>query len=207
VLQRGGARIDTETCMKVFNATSVNLNLHSCAGEGLDSTPDFVNPRTFELAACGAFQLVDERSLMGDLFTSDEMICFKQANDVPGLLRRWLNDPEGRQAVAAAAKQRVLREHTYRHRMQELLATIGCAYPDRIGSMLRGDRNAGPLAVRAGSSPPLRQLLAAFPHDQRVELKDVADHIRTRGVGHRLERDELLLLMLDSYRSETRDMV
>src|SRR5574340_718729 len=64
VLQLNGERIDTATCMKVFNATAVNLNLHSSTGPGLDLQADFVNPRTFELAACGAFQLTDHRSLL-----------------------------------------------------------------------------------------------------------------------------------------------
>ncbi|MFZ3014507.1 MAG: DUF3880 domain-containing protein, partial [Nitrospira sp.] len=40
VLQRNGARIDTETCKKVFNATAVNLNPHSSSGMGLDPQPD-----------------------------------------------------------------------------------------------------------------------------------------------------------------------
>src|SRR5690606_33108281 len=47
VLQRKGARIDTPTSVKIFNATSVNLNVHSYTGEGFDPEGDGVNPRTY----------------------------------------------------------------------------------------------------------------------------------------------------------------
>ena len=207
VLQRGGARIDTETCIKVFNATSVNLNLHSCAGDGLDPEADFVNPRTFELAACGAFQLVDERSLLPDLFATNELVRFTAVAEVPSLIRTWLNDVSGRRAIAEAARRRVLAQHTYEHRMRELLATIGVHQPDRIGAIVRGDRNADALMQRVDAPSELATLLRRFPPDQRVELKDVAAQIKAKGGGHELAREELLVLMLDSYRAETRDLV
>ncbi len=207
VLQRDGARIDTESCIKVFNATSVNLNLHSCVGEGLDPEADFVNPRTFELAACGAFQLVDERSLLPDLFTSNEMVRFSAVADVPSLIRTWLADPSGRRDIAAAARRRVLAQHTYKHRLSELLTVIGMHQPDRIGAMVRGDRDAGTLAWRTDAPPELGALLRRFPPGQRVELKELAAQIKAKGAGRELAREELLILMLDSYRAETRDLV
>jgi spore maturation protein CgeB len=207
VLQRGCARIDTETCIKIFNATSVNLNLHSCAGDGLDPEADFVNPRTFELAACGAFQLVDERSLLPDLFAADEMIRFTAATEVPSFIRTWLDDGPGRRAIAEAARRRVLAQHTYEHRMRELLATIGMHQPDRIGAIMRGDRNADALTQRVDAPSELAAFLRRFPPGQRVELKDVAAQIKAKGAGHELAREELLVLMLDSYRAETRDLV
>ncbi len=207
VLQRSGARIDTDTCVKVFCATKVNLNLHSYSGDGLDPQPDFVNPRTFELAACEAFQLVDHRTPLADLFTGEEMITFQQAAQVPGLLRTWLEDPGGRRAVAQAARARVLRDHTYAHRMRTLLAQIGLQQPDRVGAVLRGERTAGALAAQAAGVPPLDRLLRQFPSGRRVELKDLAAHIRAQGRGRALAREELLILMLDSYRAESRDLV
>lgn len=207
VLQRNGGRIDTDTCMKVFNATAVNVNLHSCSGTGLDPQADFVNPRTFELAACGAFQLVDDRSLLPDLLTSDEVVSFRRSDDVPRLIRTWLTDTDGRRSHAEAARRRVLREHTYRHRLQELLATVGFSQPDRIGSILRGDRLSAGLKKRAASVPELLPLLNRFPSGQRVELKDLAADIRTRAAGRKLAREELLVLMIDSYRAETKDLV
>jgi spore maturation protein CgeB len=207
VLQRNGARIDTDTCVKVFNATAINLNLHSSSSLGLDAHPDFINPRTFELAACGAFQLMDERTLLSEIFTSEEVVRFSRPADVPFLIRTWLKDSAARRVCADAARRRVLREHTYRHRMQDLLAVMGLHQPDRIGSILRGERSATALKRRTDSATELSPLLSRFPPDQRVELKDLAADIRARALGRELSREELLVLMLDSYRAETRDLV
>ncbi len=207
VLQRQGARIDTETCVKVFKATKVNLNLHSWNGPGLDPEGDFVNPRTFELAASGAFQLVDRRRLLGELFTDGEVCTFASEHELPAAVGRWLREPEARAAVATAARRRVLAEHTYEHRMRDLLGMLGVHRPDRVGSLLGGERQAGRLASDASTPPDLASLLAAFPPTQRVDLKDLAGCIRAKGPTAQLSRDELLVLMLDAYREETRDLV
>ncbi|RPH78841.1 MAG: hypothetical protein EHM80_09290 [Nitrospiraceae bacterium] len=208
VLQRHGARIDTDTCQKVFNASAVNLNLHSWAGTGFDPDGDFVNPRAFELAACGAFQLTDHRSLMPDLFTESEVAAVSSPDRLPGEISRWLREPEQRVAMAAQARQRVLAEHTYAHRMRTLLSQIGVASPDRIGAILRGRRQAEALAVAAEESfPSLASTLRTFPPSQRVELKQLAARIRSRGPLGTLSREDLMVLMLDEYRSEVKDLV
>ena len=208
VLQRNGARIDTDTCQKVFNASAVNLNLHSWAGTGLDPEGDFVNPRTFELAACGAFQLADRRSLMPDLFTASEIATVSSSDELPGQISRWLREPEQRLAMAGNARRRVLAEHTYVHRMRDLLSQIGVASPDRIGSILRGARQAEALASTATDSfPTVASTLRTFPSTQRVELKQLAAQIRSRGLTGTLSREDLMVLLLDEYRSETKDLV
>ena len=208
VLQRNGARVDTDTCQKIFNASSVNLNLHSWAGAGFDPDGDFVNPRTFELAACGAFQLTDRRSLMPDLFTEHEIATLSSPDELPLEITRWLREPEQRAAMATQARRRVLAEHTYGHRMRDLLSRIGVTSPDRIGSILRGDRQAEALAVAAAESfPSVASALRTFPPTQRVELKQLAAQIRSRGPTGTLSREDLMLLMLDEYRSETKDLV
>lgn len=206
-IQRGGRRIDTEMCVKVFNATKVNLNLHSWTGAGLDPDGDFVNPRTFELAACGAFQLVDRRTLLPELFEDREMATFDRPEVCVPAIRQWLNEPAARVAYANAARQRVIAHHTYTHRMQTLLSHLGLRQPDRIGTILRGDRHAAALSRRDDASPALRYWLGRYPAEERVELKDLAADIRRRGPTAALSRDELMILMLDEYRQETRDLV
>jgi spore maturation protein CgeB len=208
VLQRHGARIETDTCLKVFNGSAVNLNLHSCTGTGFDPEGDFVNPRTFELAACGAFQLTDRRSLLPDVLTPNEIATVSSADELPAAITRWLREPEQRIAMAAKARRRVLAEHTYAHRMRDLLSQIGVASPDRIGSILRGARQAEALASTAlDSFPSLAATLRTFPPTQRVELKQIAAEIRSRGPMGTLSREDLMVLMLDEYRSETKDLV
>ncbi|UIJ38816.1 glycosyltransferase [Desulfobaculum bizertense] len=124
-VQLKGRRLSSEECIKVFNATVINLNLHSSVHvDKLVSGGDFVNPRTFELAACGAFQLVDERSLMSELFYSDELATFETLPELHEKIEYFLANPEERQAFVQRARERVLKDHTYDQRMQTLLDFI-----------------------------------------------------------------------------------
>lgn len=206
VLQRNGARVDTETCVKIFNASTINLNLHSHAGRGFDPEGDFVNPRTFELAACGAFQLLDRRTLLPELFEPHELAAIPAPDDLPNHIRRWLHDAPARVAMGKAARARVLAQHTYVHRAKRLLSEIGMSEPDRIGALLCGGRQTERLVAQAADCPELVPLLRAPGERLRVELKDVAAEIRRKGPTARLDQAELLILMLDEYRSETRDV-
>jgi spore maturation protein CgeB len=109
--------------------------------------------------------------------------------------------------MADAGRQRVLAEHTYDHRMRQLLTQMGVSQPDRVGAILQGERQAGALIERSDAAPELIPVLAQFASEERVELKDVARRIRKRGVSTTLSREELLILMLDEYRMETRDLL
>ena len=130
-VQRAGARIDPEEVVRIFNATKINLNLHSSV-QDKDLVPggDFVNPRTFELAACGAFQLVDRRGLMPDLFADDELVTFGSMDELRELIGRYLSDEAERAAMAQRARVRVLEEHTYQARMATLLDFCAQRLPD-----------------------------------------------------------------------------
>jgi len=129
-LQMKGARVGTEDCVRIFNATKVNINLHSSIqAKDLVSGGDFVNPRTFEIAACGAFQLVDRRSLMAELFEDDELATFDHIDQLAGQIEHYLAHPDEREAIARRGSQRVLRDHTYVARMQTLLAFIAGRRP------------------------------------------------------------------------------
>jgi spore maturation protein CgeB len=207
VLQRGGARIDTLTSVKIFNATSVNINLHSYTGEGFDPDGDGVNPRTFELASCSAFQVIDARTLLPDLFDESMMAVIKSPNEFVSSVKTYLHEPDRRRAMAASSRKRVLEAHTYVHRMKTLLSAMGMAFPDRLGGILQGDRHAGSLISRSGECPELIPILEQFSSTDRVELVDVAKNIRKKGPEAQLNREELLILMMDEYRQEKRDFL
>lgn len=129
-VQMGGRRISPEECVKIFNATRINLNLHSSVKASELVVPgDFVNPRTFELASCGAFQLVDERALLPEMFHSDELATFTSMPELIERIDHFLAHPDERAAYAARGRERVLAEHTYAHRMQSLIDFIAARRP------------------------------------------------------------------------------
>lgn len=134
-LQRKGARISPEDTVKIFNASQINLNLHSSIRAMPPIQPgDFINPRTFEIAACGAFQLVDQRSLLSECFSlsgkDQELETFSDMAELEEKIAYFLNHSEERQLLAQRAREKVLARHTYRHRMSELLKTIHTHRPD-----------------------------------------------------------------------------
>ena len=130
-VQSNGRRVTTEETVLIYNATQVNLNLHSSVfSNGLDRDGNFVNPRTFEIASCGAFQLVDERNPLPQYFNPDlEMVTFRDLDDLKQKITFYLNRPDLRKEFGARARERVLSEHTYQHRMQTMLKLISEAQP------------------------------------------------------------------------------
>jgi spore maturation protein CgeB len=129
-LQDPTRRVTPEETVKIFGASKINLNLHSSTEPGvLVPRGDFVNPRTFELAMCGAFQLVDRRALLPELFAEGELATFSDIAELREKIAYYLAHEDERALIAAKARARALREHTYAARMQTLLDFTAGALP------------------------------------------------------------------------------
>lgn len=84
-----------------------------------------VNVRTFEAAGVGAFQLVDWRPGLEQLFADGkELVTHRSVDQLRDNINRWLPRDEERREIAVAARKRALAEHTYRHRLELLLDTL-----------------------------------------------------------------------------------
>lgn len=196
-IQRGGTRVETEEVVRIFNATAVNLNLHSSTYlDGVDPQGDFVNPRTFELAAAGAFQVVDERRLLPSLFTpGEEVATFGSVREMRELVCYYLERPEERAAMAARARARALGEHTYRHRMARFLETIAAENYDRFLARPR-EETVGELAAEVAGTP-VGDLLGRLPPDEPLSLDSVVAELQ--GGQGRLSEAEAIFLFLHQF--------
>jgi spore maturation protein CgeB len=195
-LQRQGERIETDEVVKIFNATDINLNLHSSVRPGvLVGDGDFVNPRTFELAACGAFQLTDRRGLLPELFREGELALFSGMPELLQAIEHYRAHPDERAAVAARGRARVLAEHTYVHRMRTLLERAASLMPAR-GPVEAGWREEVPGHLR-GELDALLKRLGLAPD---VGFDDLVWAVRSReGV---LDRLETAILFLDEWKKQ-----
>jgi spore maturation protein CgeB len=121
------SRMNEAQGIELFLQTAVNLNLHSSEfHNGVDPDGDYVNPRTFEIAACGGFQICDRRRDLPAAFEEGtEIEAFSSVAELKGKLDRWLADEQGRRLIGEAARQRVLAEHTYEHRLKTVMKTLG----------------------------------------------------------------------------------
>ncbi|WP_421902362.1 CgeB family protein [Maridesulfovibrio sp.] len=81
-----------------------------------------VNQRVFDVPACGGFVLTDYREQMEALFEpGNEIISYNDISEIGPLLEKWLADDVGRSKVTAAARKRIMAEHTYKHRLSTLM--------------------------------------------------------------------------------------
>ena len=77
------------------------------------------------MAAAGAFQLVDERSLLADCFVpGEEIITFSSESELRQKIDYYLEHPEEREAIANRGRERALRDHTYEKRLEQMLSII-----------------------------------------------------------------------------------
>lgn len=194
-IQRNGARIGEEESVKIYNSALINLNLHSSLQtDRLVSGGDFVNPRTFELAAMGAFQLVDERALMPELFAENELATFRTEQELYEKIDYFLAHPEEREAYAQRARERTLRDHTYQQRMITLVDYM--------------ERNFGPWPEAENKQPDLEPeiaekvaaLAARLGLAPDASFDDIVARLR-RQTG-KLDELETAILFLDEWRRQ-----
>ncbi len=196
-IQRSGERVETEETVKIFNATKVNINLHSSTyHEGVNPYGDFVNPRTFEIAACEGFQLVDHRSEMAELFRiGEEMVCFEDLNDMRHKIKYYLDNPEERYKIARQGRERVVNDHTYKHRMEEMLySMVKRGYEPPPWRAEREDEDVERLIEEAGKDTELGRYLARFIEKERISISDVVQDIG-EGKGDLTETEKIFLLI------------
>jgi spore maturation protein CgeB len=125
-IQKQGARISEEEAVKIFNASRINFNLHSSPYHlGINPEGDYVNPRTFDLAAAGAFQLVDVRGQLPEFFMPEEEVAtFQTLAEARVKIDHYLAHEEDRRRVAEKGRERCLRDHTYCVRLTQALEII-----------------------------------------------------------------------------------
>ncbi len=155
LVQEDGRRIAVEEYVKIFNSSKINLNLHSSAERDVvDPYGDFVNPRTFELAASGCFQLTDNRKYLPELFDIEsEIITFSDRREMNAKIDYYLQHPEEREVVNEKARSRALKDHSYQKRLEDMLGYI---YADKYEQ----------LKSRAEGGMWSKTLQAAKPHPE-----------------------------------------
>ena len=110
--------------VRVLATATVGLNIHQQFGAGGETGRygTGANMRVFELAAVGTPQLSDAKADIARHFTPGrEIVLYRSIAELRARARELLADEPARRSLAAAARERALREHTWRHRLEELL--------------------------------------------------------------------------------------
>ncbi len=84
-----------------------------------------VNQRVFDVPASERFLITDHQPVLDELFeVGKEMIAYNHKKEIPELVRFYLHNPKAREAIARKGRERILKEHTYLHRLNSLLGKM-----------------------------------------------------------------------------------
>ena len=105
-----------------YQCAAVNLNLTSL------QMKNGLNQRVFDVPASGAFLLTDYKEALGELFAPEEVVTFRTIEEAQEKLAYYLKYPGARNQIATRARERVLSQHTYGHRVQVIARQLTEAF-------------------------------------------------------------------------------
>ncbi len=107
----------------LFNACKINFNATSL------QMKEAVNQRVFNVPACSAFLLTDYQESLDELFDiGSEVVSYKDKEEIPELVKYYVNNLSARDSIVIKARSRVLNEHTYKHRLNSMIAFMKQRY-------------------------------------------------------------------------------
>lgn len=117
-----GGKLTPDEWTRIYCASKIVLTIHYQDPEG--RIPVYqASPKIFEALACGAFVLSDWQRDVGALFDDGcHLAFFNDSHDLAGKVQYFLDHPEQRKSIANSGRTQVLAQHTYRHRIEELIS-------------------------------------------------------------------------------------
>lgn len=129
--EHSGKWVNFSETPRYFNGASIVLNLHRSEDDPLldknrSGAPGHsINNRTFDIAACRAFQLTDYRPDLPLFYRpEEEIVCFDSPKECAELIHRYLHDRPARNEIADRAYRRTLAGHTFADRLDAMLSLI-----------------------------------------------------------------------------------
>lgn len=118
-----GGRIGYNRQLPAFyQCVGVNLNLTSL------QMKDGLNQRVFDVPAAGAFLLTDFKEALLDLFHPDEVATYRHPEEAREKLQYFAAHEQERHALAARARERVLSQHTFLHRVRTIIESLSAVF-------------------------------------------------------------------------------
>lgn len=113
-----GIKLSVENERKVYSSSLVSLNIHENHQREYGS--DF-NERTFKIIACGGFEICDNVKNLRKYFNKKELVIAKDTNDWFDKIDYYIKNPQKRLPIIEAGKKKVLRDHTYHNRVEQII--------------------------------------------------------------------------------------
>ncbi len=112
------------TMYQAIAESRMTLNRHARIDIGGQVNSSFANNmRLYEATGVGTCLLTETKDNLANFFAiEDEMMTYTNTDDCVNTIESLLNSDDRREAIAQAGQRRTLADHTYKHRMKELLA-------------------------------------------------------------------------------------
>lgn len=113
-------KLQLEDERRIYASSLVSINIHE------DYQKKFrgdCNERTFKVPACGGFEITDDVACIRKYFKEDEEIVIaKDRDDWFQKIDYYIKNPEKRLPIIEAGRKRVLEEHTYHNRVEQMIS-------------------------------------------------------------------------------------
>lgn len=112
-----GGRLNMNELVHVYHNSIININMPS---------PQIITgfqPRVFEIAACGGFQIVDHREDLLEVFKENDIVTFKTIPELIEKVDRFIKYPESRKHYIEAGLNAV-QGNTWKDRAEEILSNL-----------------------------------------------------------------------------------
>jgi spore maturation protein CgeB len=104
---------------KIYHSAGISINVHEAYQREFGGD---CNERTFKIPFCGGFEVVDSVACINRYFPGPcEIVMAENDREWVDLVEFYLENPEKKEAIIRAGQKRVLDEHTYHHRAQQMI--------------------------------------------------------------------------------------
>jgi len=104
---------------KIYASSLVSINVHE---EFQREYGGDCNERTFKIPLCGGFEITDDVACIRKYFKEGkEIVIAKDKKDWFEKIEYYIKNPEKRSPIIEAGRKRVLAEHTYHNRVEQIL--------------------------------------------------------------------------------------
>ena len=126
-----GVWLSPEETIKYYGRAKIVLNIHRSADDPSHNSNSrnipahSVNPRMFEISACGTLQLADIRDGLPEHYEPDHDIAtFSSVDELAKKIDYYLRHEDERREMAWRGLAKTMRDHTFSNRLSELLGIV-----------------------------------------------------------------------------------
>lgn len=111
-------KLALENERQIYSSSTISLNIHESYQREYGGD---CNERTFKIPLCGGFEIVDDVSCIKDYFVPDKEVVIAGSGDWFDKIEYYMHNPDKREVIVTAGRERVLKDHTYHNRASQML--------------------------------------------------------------------------------------